>query len=39
MDSDTLTLALCILLFVLGFLVSDKIHTVREKGKKHEEAK
>jgi len=36
MDSDTLTLALCILLFILGFLVSDKFHAVREKGKKAE---
>jgi len=38
MDSDTLVLALCILLFVLGFLVSDKIHAVQEK-RKREEAK
>ena len=36
MDSDTLVLALCILLFVLGFLVNDKFHAVREKGKKRE---
>jgi len=36
MDSDILTLVLCLLLFVLGFLVNDKIHAVWEKGKKHE---
>jgi len=37
MDSDTLVVVLCILLFILGFLINDKIHAVREKEKKHEE--